>query len=185
MASGSSRRWLHQLSHTPLEKRVNNHVIECSESKNYLGLKIDQCLSFVKHIVFVCRNVTSKIFLLSEIKQYHPVDTRRLYNNAYILPVMDNCMAIWGSAPKYQLDRLPKLQKRAARNIFDIPPNDSSMPFFNNYDGSLSTKDSSIIKLLSYTKMSMAWLLHIWATFLNFPLPTNESQVGVQLPHAN
>ena len=116
--------------HSYLEIMVNNHVIECSESEKLLGIKIDKCLSFVKHIDYVCQNVTSKISLLSKIKQYLPLDTRKLYYNAYILPVMDYCLTVWGSAPKYQLDRLLKLQKRAARIILDMPPDAPSMPLF-------------------------------------------------------
>ena len=43
---------------------------------------------------------------------------------------MDYCLTVWGSAPKYQLDRLLKLQKRAARMILDMPPDAPSMPLF-------------------------------------------------------
>ena len=116
--------------HSNLEITINNHVIECSDSEKLLGIKIDQCLNFVGHIDYVCRNVTSKISLLSKIKQYLPLDTRKLYYNAYILPVLDYCLTVWGSASKYQLDRLLKLQKRAARIILDMPPDAPSMPLF-------------------------------------------------------
>ena len=104
-----------------LEIIVNNQLIECSETEKLLGIKIDQCLNFVKHIDYVCQNVTSKISLLSKIKQYLPLETRILYYNAYILPVLDYCLTVWGSTSKYQLDRLLKLQKRAARIILDMP----------------------------------------------------------------
>ena len=70
----------------------------------------------------------SKISLLYKIKQYLPLETRKLYSNAYILPVMDYCLTIWVSASKYQLDRILRLQKRAARIILDMPPDAPSMP---------------------------------------------------------
>ena len=113
-----------------LEIAVNNHKIECSEYEKLLGINIDQCLSFVKHIDYVCQNLTSKISLLYKIKQYLPLETRKLYYNAYILPVMDYCLTVWGSASKSQLDRILKLQKRAARIILDMPPDAPSMPLF-------------------------------------------------------
>ena len=65
-----------------------------------------------------------------KIKQYLPLETRQLYYNAYILPVLDYCLTVWGSTSKYQLDRLLKLQKRAARIILDMPPDAPSMPLF-------------------------------------------------------
>ena len=48
----------------------------------------------------------------------------------HILLVLDYCLTVWGSASKYQLDRLLKLQKRAARIILDMPPDATSMPLF-------------------------------------------------------
>ena len=68
-----------------LEIVINNHKIECSEYEKLLGIQIDKCLSFVKHIDYVCKNLTSKISLLCKIKQYLPLETRKLYYNAYIL----------------------------------------------------------------------------------------------------
>ena len=113
-----------------LEIIVNNHKIECSEYEKLLGIQIDKSLSFVKHIDYVCKNLTSKISLLCKIKQYLPLETRKLYYNAYILPVMDYCLTVWGSTSKYQLDRILRLQKRAARIILDMPPDTPSMPLF-------------------------------------------------------
>ena len=43
---------------------------------------------------------------------------------------MDYCLTVWGSASKYQLDRILRLQKRAARIILDTPPDAPSMPLF-------------------------------------------------------
>ena len=43
---------------------------------------------------------------------------------------MDYCLTVWGSASKSQLDRILRLQKRAARIILDMPPDAPSMPLF-------------------------------------------------------
>ena len=106
-----------------LEIAINNHVNVCSDSEKLLGIKIDQCLNFVGHIDYVCRNVTSKISLLSKIKQYLPLDTRKLYYNAYILPVLDYCLTVWGSASKYQL-----LGAKPIQVVLDI----RALSFFGN-----------------------------------------------------
>jgi hypothetical protein len=45
--------------------------------------------------------------------------TRILFYNAYILPHLDYCCKVWGDCSKYLLERLLKLQKRAARIILD------------------------------------------------------------------
>ena len=54
------------------------------------------------------------------MKQYLPLETRILYYSAYILPIMDNCLTVWWSASKYQLDRLLRLQKHTTRMILDM-----------------------------------------------------------------
>ena len=78
----------------------------------------------------MCKNISSKIALLCRIKQYLPLRVRKLYFNAYILPVIDNCLTIWGNAPKIHIDRIHKLQKRAACVILDSPPDSASQPLF-------------------------------------------------------
>lgn len=109
---------------------INNKNIENSECEKLLGVFIDQNLDFDKHIDYVCKNVSTKIALLSKIKKFLPLQTRKLYYNAYILPVIDYCLTVWGSVPKFQLERLHKLQKRAARIILDMPLETPSLPLF-------------------------------------------------------
>ena len=44
-----------------------------------------------------------------------------MYYNAYILPVIDYCLTIWGNASKVQLNIILKLQKSPARIVIDKP----------------------------------------------------------------
>ena len=110
--------------------KINDKCIQNSECEKLLGVLIDQNLDFNQHIDYVCKNISSKIALLNKIKKFLPLQTRKLYYNAYILPVMDYCLTVWGSAPKFQIERLNKLQKRAARTILEVPPETPSLPLF-------------------------------------------------------
>ena len=113
-----------------LNLAINNHKLDTVESEKLLGVHFDRNLSFTKHVDFVCKNISSKIALLCRIKQYLPLQARKLYFNSYILPVIDYCLTVWGNAPKLQIERIHKLQKRAARVILDSPPDSSSKPLF-------------------------------------------------------
>ncbi|KAK3083738.1 hypothetical protein FSP39_002351 [Pinctada imbricata] len=117
-------------SNQNLAIKINDKNIQNSECEKLLGVLVDQNLDFDQHIDYVCKNTSSKIALLNRIKKFLPLQTRKLYYNAYILPVMDYCLTIWGSAPKFQLERLHKLQKRAARTILEVPPETPSLPLF-------------------------------------------------------
>ena len=97
-----------------LEIKVNDHYIENSKCEKLLGVHIDQKLSYENHIDYVCKNVSSKIALLGRIKKFLPLQTRKLYYNAYILSVIDYCLTVWGSASNGQLDILLKLQNHAS-----------------------------------------------------------------------
>ncbi len=53
-----------------------------------------------------------------QIKPFLPVDARIKFCQAFMFPHLDYCSCVWGST---QLERLFKLQKRAARMIYDLP----------------------------------------------------------------
>ncbi len=54
-----------------------------------------------------------------------PTDARIKFCQAFVFPHLDYCSCIWGSA---QLGRLFKLQKRAARMIYDLPTRTPTKP---------------------------------------------------------
>jgi hypothetical protein len=41
----------------------------------------------------------------------------KLYYNGYLLPLIDYCSVVWGNTNKVNLEKILKLQKRAARII--------------------------------------------------------------------
>ena len=75
-------------------------------------------------------SISSKLALLRRIKRYLPIEYRKLFYNAYILPSLDYCLTIWGNTSKTQVERLHKLQKGAARIILDAAPDAPSQPLF-------------------------------------------------------
>ena len=125
-----TRQRLSRLECKQLSISINNIPIECVENEKLLGVRIDNSLSYTKHVDDVCRSLASKLALLKRIKCYLPLQYRKLYFNAYILPSLDYCLNIWGNAPKTHLDRILKFQKYAARIILDAPPDSPSQPLF-------------------------------------------------------
>ena len=98
----------------------------------------------MSEIFFLCQ---SKISLLCKIKQYLPIETRKLYYNAYILPVMDYCLTVLGSASKYQLDRI-LAAKTVGKDNFRYA---SWCPYHATFSaGSMFMKDLNITEQLFY-----------------------------------
>ena len=80
-----------------------------------LWFKIVRFLTWKQHVQNIHRMIAGYLALLSRIKKYFPLQTRKTFYNCYILKHMDHCSRIWGSAPSSE--RIRKLQKRAARII--------------------------------------------------------------------
>ena len=125
------RRRLSRLECKKLTINVNKIPIDCVDNHKLLGLWIDNSLQHTKHVDDVCRSLVPNLHaLLKRIKLYLPLQYRKLYFNAYILPSLDNCLSIWGNAPITHLNRILKVQKYAARIIWDAPPDSQSHPLF-------------------------------------------------------
>ena len=109
---------------------ASNKLIENVESEKLLGVHIDGSLRYNHHIDSVCKSLTYKLYTLRKIKKFLPLHTRKLFYNAYILPSLNYCLTIWGNAPGAGIDRVFKLQKRAARIILDVAYDAPSLPLF-------------------------------------------------------
>ena len=86
-----------------------------------LGIYIDNNLDWKEQVDHICKNINSRLFLLSKIKIYLDKKSRILFFNSYILPIFDYCSNVWGNLNDEGIQRITKLQKRAARIILDAP----------------------------------------------------------------
>lgn len=100
---------------------VNDSKIQHTSNEKLLGVQIDHTLSWDHHIDSILKKCNSLLYLLCRIKKYLNLQNRVLYFNAYILPHLDFCSAVWGSSNQESLNKLLLFQKRAARIILDLP----------------------------------------------------------------
>ena len=119
-----------KLKSPSLKLVARNNTIQMVQTEKLLGVQIDDKLLFNNHIDMVCKNVSYKLFTLRKIKKFLPLQTRKLYYNAYILPSINYCLTIWGNTSKLGMERIFKLQKRAARIILDASSDSTSKPLF-------------------------------------------------------
>lgn len=102
----------HQLS-----LKVNDNVIGTVSKQKLLGIYIDETLSWTAHIDHLCSIISSKISLLKQLSTYVPSEVQKIFYQGYILPLIDYGSNIWGTTSCTNIQRLSKLQKRAARII--------------------------------------------------------------------
>ena len=104
---------------TNLKLSCNCSEIEQITSQKLLGVKLDTHLSFTEHIDDICKKVSQRIAVLKKIKRNLPLAERKLYFNALIKPIMLYGSCAWCTASEENVNRVSKLQKRAARVILD------------------------------------------------------------------
>ncbi|KAK6165112.1 hypothetical protein SNE40_023671 [Patella caerulea] len=120
----------HLTNTNSLSLKINGESLENVSEAVLLGLTVDQNLDWNLQINKVSKIISSKIYLLTKLKPFLPHHLRILFFNGYILPYLDYCSTVWGSANKGKLEVLYKLQKRAARSILDEKPDSHSAPLF-------------------------------------------------------
>lgn len=121
-----------KLSTIEIQPRLEifSEFLNVSACEKILGIQIDANLIWKEQIDMICKNISSRIYLLSQIKSFLNLETKKIFYNGYILPLIDYCCIIWGGCNNDSLDRILKLQKRAARLILDTDPLAPSAPLF-------------------------------------------------------
>ena len=104
---------------------VDEVCIQNMSTHKLLGVHLDQYLTWSAHIDNLCSAISSKISLLRQLAEYVPTCVQKRFYQGYILPLIDYGSITWGSTSIANIQRLSKLQKRAARIIlkanFDTP----------------------------------------------------------------
>ena len=127
----TSKRNKHQIVESNINIPFQGNSIEATSSAKLLGITINDSLSWTDHINNVIKKCNSYLYLLSRIKNFLSIETRKRFYNAYILPHFDFCCIIWGNCTSSLEDKLIKFQKRAARVILDSDYSTPSTALFS------------------------------------------------------
>ena len=101
---------------------INDEQLEQVSSARYLGIHIDDTLSWNSQVQSICKSVS---FKLSKLKRLNKFVSSDLLNTIYltsIQPTLDYGCTVWGTCSQANKDMIMWLRKRAARivtNRFD------------------------------------------------------------------
>ena len=93
----------------------DNSILEKINSTKFLGLIIDDKLSWKLHIDSICKTISRNIGVINKLKYFFPTPTIFMLYSTLILPYMNYGILAWGNATKHLLDRLLLLQKKIIR----------------------------------------------------------------------
>ena len=96
---------------------IGGNDIKRVSSKKSLSFIIDDQLKWGMHIDAQCKKISKNIALLGRAKSFVPLHTLIKMYNALVLPHTTYCSTIWNDGSNSILNKLSKLQRRAARVI--------------------------------------------------------------------
>ena len=126
----TGKRLASKFTNVKFNIQVNGDKVEEICVQKLFGLHIDKELNFTEHVDVICKKMGQRIGVWNKIKRHLPLNERKLYYNAMIKPIMMYGCTVWSSCSSENLERVYKLQKRAARVILDVDTRERSANLF-------------------------------------------------------
>ena len=113
---------------------VNGNVIARVKKTKFLGVYIDEKLSWLDHIDHICLKIRKSLGVIRKASRI--LDTDTLINLYYTMlyPYISYCHLVWGKAAAVHLKRISNLQKRAIRIITCQPWLAHTQPLFTEHN---------------------------------------------------
>ena len=111
----------HTNSYTSLERK--SYV-------KYLGVLIDENLSWKHHILHIASKISTSIGIIARLRHFVPLNTLQHIYRSLIQPYLLYGITAWGRADKIHRSKILCLQKRALRLMFFGDYKAHAVPFF-------------------------------------------------------
>lgn len=168
---------------------MNDFEITCESEAKYLGLIIDDSLSWTPHINALCTKVSSQLFLLTRFSKYQNCFLMQLIYTSLIESRLRYGIIVWGSTSRSNFLRVFRLQKRAIRIIVGTRRGAHCRNFFKTL-GILTLPSLYILEVLMFYRFKSETILtgtdaHNYNTryreeHRQFP---HRLQIAAKLPH--
>ena len=109
---------------------IDNVKINKVDNTKFLGVYLDECLTFQKHIGYIKGKVSRGIGVLCKCKSVLNENYLRILYNTILYPYFTYCVEVWGSTYSTYLDPLIKAQKWAIRIIAGAKRYDHTAPLY-------------------------------------------------------
>ena len=97
---------------------LNGQSIKHTDTFKYLGVVLDDTLSFNDHVDYVRMKVSKILGMFSRIRPSLTLEAANRLYKAMVLPVLDYCDAVWHECGQGNSDKIERLQRRAARIVY-------------------------------------------------------------------
>ena len=116
-----------------LHLQLSGNELKRVEESKFLGVVIDQHLTWKKHIEYVTKKIVRTSGLLCRIRFYINQSLLKMLYNSLIYPYLHYGNIVWANNYPTRLDKLFKLQKKILRIITFSSYRAPSLPLFTNF----------------------------------------------------
>ena len=96
-----------------LKIRINDIEIEEKCTTSFLGVQIDNKLTWKAHISHICNKMSKSIAILRMVRSVFPLYILRMIYMSIVFTHINYCILVWGGADKVHVEKLFKLQKKS------------------------------------------------------------------------
>ena len=160
---------------------INERTIAQVNETVFLGVVLDENLTWKSHISSLAIKISKSIGIIFRSSFFLSTSSLRMLYNSIILPYLNYCNLVWGSAYKSNLQRIVILQKRVIRMVNKSYYNAHTEPIFKK------------LNLLKFQDIHLLHLGQFMFSFKNSILPrkfeniftTNNQIHNYNTRHAN
>ena len=161
------------------DPKINLHInednLDMIGPNKYLGGQIDSKLKWRGHITLAIGKISRAMGMLRYAKKYLPLEIiKNMYTNV-VEPYFRNCCSVWGCCGETLLDKLQKLQNRAARIVTNSSYDASSLPLIGSL-GWLTIKEMIVFETATTVYKSLHGLAPEYMQSMFTKLSENSSR---------
>ena len=120
--------------HDNIHITLDQTNLERVQMTKFLGVTIDENLTWKNHIENVSKNVSKGVGIINKLKSFVPTYILRSLYCTLILPYINYGIIAWGNACKGDLENIYKLQKKAVRILSNSNYLSHSAPLFKKHN---------------------------------------------------
>ena len=133
------------------ELRIKSTKIKQEQQTKFLGVILDQRLTFLNHILLIKGKMARAMGILYKCKRTLNQNTLLTLYNAFLYPYLNYCICVWGNTYQAYLKPLIKLQNRAIRTVTNSNWDDSAEPLYKKVNAlSLNKLHTYSVQLFVY-----------------------------------
>ena len=108
--------------------QINEDSIAYKSNVKFLGVQIDSQQSWKEHITVALSKILRGVGMLKYSKEFLSLETVQKMYLGIVEPHIRYCCSVWGYAGDTILQKLQKIQNRAARIVTNSPFDKASLP---------------------------------------------------------